>query len=52
MDPQIAKNIIALLQRTQLSGHEVPIYMQAVNELNKLANPLPADHPGYESSPA
>jgi hypothetical protein len=34
MTPQTAQNIMTLLQRAQISGAEVPIYMQCMHDLS------------------
>ena len=37
MTPEIAANILAFLQRVNLSGQEVPAYVEIVNALQPLA---------------
>lgn len=36
--PEIAQIALKLLQRVQLTGQEVPAFVQVVNELQKLAD--------------
>jgi tRNA C32,U32 (ribose-2'-O)-methylase TrmJ len=48
MPKQVAQNIMALLQRAQLSGSEVPMFMQCMAELDKFANQISTQIPKNE----
>lgn len=39
MTPQIANNALTLLQRVQISGAEVPVFVQIMAALEAIANP-------------
>lgn len=43
MTPQIAKNILLFLERVQLTGKEVPAWIEAVNALNEFVTPPKPD---------
>ena len=41
MTPELAKAALQFLNRTQMAGAEVPAYLQVVQALTEIANPLP-----------
>jgi hypothetical protein len=45
MTPETARNIIQLLLRADLKGHEVPAFNQIMTELTPIANPEPVSAP-------